>query len=211
MSEGFFFGPHYLIMAALLYFEEKVHKKKLQRANCIPLLFPRLLCQVLEHLGYPLSLSRKEREYVPGQPQPAARRASPRHPPEGITLATPAIPRASPAAPAPSQPSTSAEPRMAIPISEYRELCRALETLTASQSNLAQELAAIKACQEQMLASQAQQAAILRQLQVHFDLPQVVGPSTETPPEPHSQPSESHPPEPEAPADPPTGEADPSA
>ena len=53
LSEGFFFGPHHLIMAALLYFEEKVHKKKLQRADCIPLLFPRLLCQVLEHLGYP--------------------------------------------------------------------------------------------------------------------------------------------------------------
>ncbi|RVW67119.1 hypothetical protein CK203_063896 [Vitis vinifera] len=229
MSEGFFFGPHHLIMAALLYFEEKVHKKKLQRADCIPLLFPRLLCQVLEHLGYP-SEPQQERKRIcrepftldkwnnmtaykidqPGQPQPAARRASPRHPPEGITLATPAIPRAPPAAPAPSQPSTSAEPRMAIPISEYRELCRALETLTASQSNLAQELAAIKACQEQMLASQAQQAAILRQLQVHFDLPQAVEPST-TPPEPHSQPSESHPPEPEAPADPPTEEADPSA
>ncbi|RVW57978.1 hypothetical protein CK203_110386 [Vitis vinifera] len=29
ISEGFFFGPHHLIMAALLYFEEKVHRKKL--------------------------------------------------------------------------------------------------------------------------------------------------------------------------------------
>ncbi|RVW70692.1 hypothetical protein CK203_061995 [Vitis vinifera] len=180
MSEGFFFGPHHLIMAALLYFEEKVHKKKLQRADCIPLLFPRLLCQILEHLGYPSKPQQERKRICPGQPQPAARRASPRHPPEGITLATPAIPRAPPAAPAPSQPSTSAEPRMAIPISEYRELCRALETLTASQSNLAQELAAIKACQEQMLASQAQQAAILRQLQVHFDLPQAVEPSYST-------------------------------
>ncbi|KAL6343257.1 hypothetical protein AAG906_022173 [Vitis piasezkii] len=156
MSEGIFFGPHHLILAALLYFEEKVHKKKLQRADCIPLLFPRLLCQILEHLGYPLSLT-GESEFVP---------------------------------------STSAEPRMAIPISEYRELCRALETLTASQSNLAQEMASIRACQEQMLATQAQQAAILRQLQVHFDLPQAVEPSTSTPAEPHSQPSESHPPEP---------------
>ncbi|RVX11431.1 hypothetical protein CK203_015831 [Vitis vinifera] len=54
------------------------------------------------------------------------------------------------------------------------------------------------------VSPQAQQAAILRQLQVHFDLPQAVEPSTDTPPEPHSQPSESHPPEPEAPADPPT-------
>nr|CAN74485.1 hypothetical protein VITISV_008161 [Vitis vinifera] len=47
------FGPHHLIMAALLYFEEKVHQKKLLRADAIPLLFPRLLCQILEHLGYP--------------------------------------------------------------------------------------------------------------------------------------------------------------
>ncbi|RVW27138.1 hypothetical protein CK203_087771 [Vitis vinifera] len=176
MSEGFFFGPHHLIMAALLYFEEK-------------------------HLGYP-SEPQLERKRIcrepftldkwnnmtaykvdqPRQPQPAARRA-----PQDIYL------------------------RMAIPISEYRELCRALETLTASQSNLAQEMAAIKACQEQMLATQAQQAAILRQLQVHFDLPQAVEPSTDTPAEPHSHPSESHPPEPQAPADAPTEEADPSA
>ena len=230
MSEGFFFGPHHLIMAALLYFEEKVHKKKLQRADCIPLLFPRLLCQILEHLGYP-SEPQLERKRIyrepftldkwnnmtaykvdqPEQPQPAARRASPRHIPEGITVAAPAIPRAPPAAPASSQPSTSAEPRMAIPISEYRELCHALETLTASQSSLAQEMAAIRACQEQMLATQAQQATILRQLQVHFDLPQAVEPSTSTPAEPHSHPSESHPPEPQAPTDAPTEEADPSA
>nr|CAN80200.1 hypothetical protein VITISV_038542 [Vitis vinifera] len=53
ISEGFFFGPHHLIMAALLYFEEKVHNKKLLRADAILLLFPRLLCQILEHLGYP--------------------------------------------------------------------------------------------------------------------------------------------------------------
>ncbi|RVW75813.1 hypothetical protein CK203_055097 [Vitis vinifera] len=188
MSEGFFFGPHHLIMAALLYFEEK----------------PFTLDKWNNMTAYKID--------QPGQPQPAARRASPRHILEGITVAAPAIPRAPPATPAPSQPSTSAEPRMAIPISEYRELCRALETLTASQSNLAQDMAAIKACQEQMLATQAQQAAILRQLQVHFDLPQVVEPSISTPPEPHSQPSESHPPEPEAPTDAHTEKAaDPSA
>ncbi|RVW13717.1 hypothetical protein CK203_087220 [Vitis vinifera] len=40
ISEGFLFGPHHLIMAALLYFEEKVHRKKLLRADAIPLLFP---------------------------------------------------------------------------------------------------------------------------------------------------------------------------
>ncbi|RVW45812.1 hypothetical protein CK203_086291 [Vitis vinifera] len=40
-------------MATLLYFEEKVHMKKLLRTDAIPLLFPRLLYQILEHLGYP--------------------------------------------------------------------------------------------------------------------------------------------------------------
>ncbi|RVW12577.1 hypothetical protein CK203_106349 [Vitis vinifera] len=53
ISEGFYFGPHHLIMAALLYFKKKVHRKKLQRADTIPLLFPRLLCHILEHMGYP--------------------------------------------------------------------------------------------------------------------------------------------------------------
>ena len=29
ISEGFYFGPHHLIMTSLLYFEEKIHRKKL--------------------------------------------------------------------------------------------------------------------------------------------------------------------------------------
>ena len=38
-------------MTALLHFKDKVHRKGLDRAESIPLLMPRLLCQVLEHLG----------------------------------------------------------------------------------------------------------------------------------------------------------------
>ncbi|XP_034710659.1 vegetative cell wall protein gp1-like [Vitis riparia] len=64
-------------------------------------------------------------------PQPAqmlaARRASPRLTPEGIPIAFPSIARAPPVppvTPASAQPSTSDEPRMAIPISEYRDLCQ---------------------------------------------------------------------------------------
>ncbi|RVW66722.1 hypothetical protein CK203_065463 [Vitis vinifera] len=44
-------GPHFV--QGDFYSLEKVHQKKLQRADGIPLLFPRLLCQILEHLGYP--------------------------------------------------------------------------------------------------------------------------------------------------------------
>ena len=57
ISEGFYFGPHHLIMASLIHFEEKVHRKKLQRAEKIPLLFPRLLFQILEHMGFPIEPS----------------------------------------------------------------------------------------------------------------------------------------------------------
>ena len=39
-------------MTALLHFEEKVHRKDLARAEAIPLLMLRLLCNVLEHLGF---------------------------------------------------------------------------------------------------------------------------------------------------------------
>ena len=39
-------------MTALLHFEEKVHRKDLARAESIPLLMPRLLSQVLEHMGF---------------------------------------------------------------------------------------------------------------------------------------------------------------
>eukprot|EP00261_Vitis_vinifera_P029955 XP_010664697.1 PREDICTED: developmental and secondary metabolism regulator veA-like [Vitis vinifera] len=105
--------------------------------------------QILQHLGYP-SDPQLERKHIcrdvftldkwnnmtayrveqPGRPQPVeipvARRASPRHIHEGIPIASPTISRAPPVTPASSEPSTSAEPRMAIPISEYKELCRSL-------------------------------------------------------------------------------------
>ena len=40
-------------MTSLLHFEEKVHRKDLARAEAFPFLMLRLLCQVLEHLGFP--------------------------------------------------------------------------------------------------------------------------------------------------------------
>ena len=40
-------------MTSLMPFEEKVHRNDLVRGESIPLLMPRLLCQVLEHMGFP--------------------------------------------------------------------------------------------------------------------------------------------------------------
>ena len=53
ISEGYWFSPAELIMTSLFRFEDKVHRRSLPRAESLPLLFPRLLCQVLENIGFP--------------------------------------------------------------------------------------------------------------------------------------------------------------
>ena len=47
ISEGFWIKPAELIMTALFHFEDRVNHRSLPRAESTPLLFPRLLCQVL--------------------------------------------------------------------------------------------------------------------------------------------------------------------
>ena len=63
ISEGCYFGPHHLIMAALLHFEEKVHKRRLTRAASIQLLFPLLLYHVLAHMGFPVDPQSEPRRH----------------------------------------------------------------------------------------------------------------------------------------------------
>ena len=53
ISEGYWFTPAELIMTSLFHFEDRVHRLSLPRAESLPMLFPRLLCQVLEHIGFP--------------------------------------------------------------------------------------------------------------------------------------------------------------
>ena len=53
ISEGFWFSPSKLVTTSLLQFKEKVHHKGLAQAESLPLLMPRLLSQVLKHLGFP--------------------------------------------------------------------------------------------------------------------------------------------------------------
>ena len=43
ISEGFWFSPYELVMTVLLHFEDKVHRKGLDRVENLPLLMPRLL------------------------------------------------------------------------------------------------------------------------------------------------------------------------
>ena len=48
-------------MTLLFYFKDRVHRRSLPRAEFLPLLFPYLLCQVLEHIGF-LAEPRIERQ-----------------------------------------------------------------------------------------------------------------------------------------------------
>ena len=52
ISEGFWFSLAELLMTSMFHFKDKVHRKSLPRAESTPLLFPRLLCLVLEHIGF---------------------------------------------------------------------------------------------------------------------------------------------------------------
>ena len=54
ISKGFWFSPAELVMMALFHFEDRVHRRSLPRAESTPFLFLRLLCQVLEHFGFPI-------------------------------------------------------------------------------------------------------------------------------------------------------------
>ena len=53
ISGNFWISPSELVMTSLLHFEEKVHRRDLERAESIPLLMPRLLSYILEQMGFP--------------------------------------------------------------------------------------------------------------------------------------------------------------
>ena len=54
ISEGYWFNSAELIMTSLFHFEDRVHRRSLPLAESMPLLFPRLLCQILEHIRFPV-------------------------------------------------------------------------------------------------------------------------------------------------------------
>ncbi|KAJ9680374.1 hypothetical protein PVL29_019638 [Vitis rotundifolia] len=50
-------------MAALFYFEEKVHLKKLQRAKKYPLFFSQMLGTILEYYGFPTEPGKEKKHH----------------------------------------------------------------------------------------------------------------------------------------------------
>ncbi|RVW18181.1 hypothetical protein CK203_106899 [Vitis vinifera] len=144
-------------MAALMYFEEKVHRKKLLRA----MLFhfsSQIVMQILEHLGYP------------AEPQHERRRICR----EIFTLDRWTSMTAYGADQEPyldqsiqrSQAIFSAEPRIAIPIIEYRGLCHTFQALILKHL---QQMTTLCAHQEHYRHSDSTHC-ILRQIQHHLGI-----------------------------------------
>ena len=198
ISEGYWFNPAELIMTALLHFEEKVHRKGLARAEAIPLLMPRLLCHVLEHLGFPEEPRIERRQSFPiivslerTLPMPLSfllhqqedevddyAEDLPRgEQPVSVPDSSPPVPP--PTAPAPPETvgpsSTSQQSSEHIPVT-YRDLLvvmDAIRTCAATSASLATSQTALAEQMARAEVTLAHNQAILLQIQSHLGLPPV--------------------------------------
>ena len=194
ISEGYWFSSSELVMTSLMDFEEKVHRKDLVRAESLPLLMPRLLCQVLEHMGFseepriemrvrcPLVLSvervmtmpvsfhlrQQDQEEVPDQVAEDSHRDDI---PEPEIQRSPA-PQMSP--PSPPLHTTSAAaadtPGPSYSAHHSPEYVHASSREIAGVMDAICSLAAMQAAQDQRLA---QCHSMLQQIMTHLGLPRV--------------------------------------
>ena len=183
ISEGYWFSPSELVMTSLMHFEEKVHRKGLVRSESLLLLMPRLLCQVLEHLGFqeeprierrircPLVLSMERvmtmpvsfllqqqvQEEVPA-PDPEVERSPEQHmsPPSPPPHSTPATATDTPG------PSYTSHHSPEYVHASSREIAGVMDAICS--------LAATQAAQDQRLA---QCHSMLQQIMTHLGLPRV--------------------------------------
>ena len=194
--EGFWFSPAELVMTALFHFEEKVHRKSLSRAEAIPLLFLRLISQVLEHMGFPDEPRLKRRrvctsvfivhkwKFLPRslplpleeppeeqQPDPADDFQMPAHSPPVAIEPLPASVGPSDAA----GPSTPAPPMGFIHITprDFLAIMDSVRTFSATSTSFATAHAALAERMASAEAALVHHTAILEQIQSHLGLPHI--------------------------------------
>ncbi|RVW79402.1 hypothetical protein CK203_056086 [Vitis vinifera] len=188
-------------------FEEKCIRRSCSELMPFHFFFQGCLCQILEHLGYP-SDPQLERKRICREPVeiPAAREHL--HVIYLRVYPLPLLPYPEPLQLLQPHQSHLLQLSQGWPFlfQNIESYAAHFRPLTASQSSLSQEMAAIRACQEQMLTTQAHHTAILRQLQHHLGLPSAAEHPTPTTAVPHSQATE-----PQAPPEAATEEAEPSA
>ena len=196
-------------MTSLMHFEEKVHRKGLARAESLPLLMSRLLCQVLEHMGFPeepriemrvrcpqvLSMERamvmpvsfilqqQDREEVPALEAEHSHRDD-SHAPEPEIQRSPA-PHISPSSPQPHATSTAAAdtPGPSYTSHHSPEYVHASSREIAGVMDAICSLAATQAAQDQRLdraeATLEDCRSMLQQIMTHLGLPRAPVPRDE--------------------------------
>ena len=170
-------------MTSLMHFEEKVHRKGLVRADSLPMLMPRLLYQVLEHMGFPeeprlemrmrcpqvmtmervmampisFILQQQDQEEVPA-PEPEVERSPAPHvsPPSPPSHATSAAAADTPG------PSYSAHHSLEYVHASSREIAGVMDAICS--------LVTTQAAQDQRLG---QCHSMLQQIMTHLGLPSV--------------------------------------
>ncbi|RVW70084.1 hypothetical protein CK203_062304 [Vitis vinifera] len=149
---------------------EKVHKRRLMRAASIQLLFPRLLCHVLAHMGFPADPQAEPRRHCQESfsldqwTQLSLHQHSPKLPEPREVLPAPStsapsepVPEAASSDAPPTVPPTT-EPPITIPGSEYRALLASFQTLTTTQTAIMERMGHFQIQQDQ-------QTLILREIQ----------------------------------------------
>ncbi|RVW35039.1 hypothetical protein CK203_079867 [Vitis vinifera] len=165
ISEGYYFGPHHLIMTALLYFEEKSEPRR----HCRESFSLEQWNQVWLHQHSPELPEPRE---VP----PAPSTSAPSEP----------VPEAASSDAPPGVPHTSELP-ITIPGPEYRALLASFQTLTTTQTAIMERM-------DHFQFQQDQQTLILREIQQHLGLlppaPPIAVPSSVPSEEPSYPPKE---------------------
>ncbi|RVW62718.1 hypothetical protein CK203_060337 [Vitis vinifera] len=173
ISEGFYFGPHHLVMAALTYFEEKVHRKRLRRADRSPMDqgIPRPLAPAPPASpappDFPAALAptvQTSLEQDPHTTEPSSSVPAP----VTCTTDTPTPP----VTPAPAYAESSAGPSITVSAIEFKALMSSFHSLSASQATLVREMQAIRRQMDTIQTHQAQHTVIQAQhtaiLDQHF-------------------------------------------
>ena len=95
--------------------------------------------------------------------------------PEATLPISPITQGAPPVVPATSAPPPSSEPTITISLTEFRGLVHSLRTLSTAQDSLFQQMATIRAHQDQIIATQTQHTTILHHIQQHLSMQTLPG------------------------------------
>ena len=100
------------------------------------------------------------------------------HPTSPLTQGAPPVMLATPA------PPPSSEPTVTVSLTEFKGLVHSLQTLSTTQDSLFQQMATIRAHQDQIIATQTQHTTILHQIQQHLSMQALPGHDRSGPSEP---------------------------